>query len=145
MFGNPETTTGGRALKFYASIRMDVRRTETLKQGGEMVGNRTRIKVVKNKIAPPFKEAEFDIMFGKGISKEGDILDLAAGLDIINKSGAWYAYNGDKIGQGRENAKTYLSTHPEVMEEIEAKVRAHYKLDGAAGEEGLAAEQKADE
>lgn len=145
MFGNPETTTGGRALKFYASIRMDVRRTETLKQGGEMVGNRTRIKVVKNKIAPPFKEAEFDIMFGKGISKEGDILDLAAGLDIINKSGAWYAYNGDKIGQGRENAKTYLSTHPEVMEEIEAKVRAHYKLDGAAGEEKLAAEQKADE
>lgn len=145
MFGNPETTTGGRALKFYASIRMDVRRTETLKQGGEMVGNRTRIKVVKNKIAPPFKEAEFDIMFGKGISKEGDILDLAAGLDIINKSGAWYAYNGDKIGQGRENAKTYLSTHPEVMEEIEAKVRAHYKLDGAAGEEELAAEQKADE
>ena len=145
MFGNPETTTGGRALKFFASIRMDVRRTETLKQGGEMVGNRTRIKVVKNKIAPPFKEAEFDIMFGKGISKEGDILDLAAGLDIINKSGAWYAYNGDKIGQGRENAKTYLSTHPEVMEEIEAKVRAHYKLDGAAGEEELAAEQKADE
>ncbi|BFK08641.1 recombinase RecA [Faecalimonas umbilicata] len=145
MFGNPETTTGGRALKFYASIRMDVRRTETLKQGGEMVGNRTRIKVVKNKIAPPFKEAEFDIMFGKGISKEGDILDLAAGLDIINKSGAWYAYNGDKIGQGRENAKTYLSTHPEVMEEIETKVRAHYKLDGAAGEEDLAAEQKADE
>ena len=145
MFGNPETTTGGRALKFYASIRMDVRRTETLKQGGEMVGNRTRIKVVKNKIAPPFKEAEFDIMFGKGILKEGDILDLAAGLDIINKSGAWYAYNGDKIGQGRENAKTYLSTHPEVMEEIETKVRAHYKLDGAAGEEELAAEQKADE
>ena len=145
MFGNPETTTGGRALKFYASIRMDVRRTETLKQGGEMVGNRTRIKVVKNKIAPPFKEAEFDIMFGKGISKEGDILDLAAGLDIINKSGAWYAYNGDKIGQGRENAKTYLSTHPEVMEEIETKVRAHYKLDGAAGEEELAAEQNADE
>ena len=145
MFGNPETTTGGRALKFYASIRMDVRWTETLKQGGEMVGNRTRIKVVKNKIAPPFKEAEFDIMFGKGISKEGDILDLAAGLDIINKSGAWYAYNGDKIGQGRENAKTYLSTHPEVMEEIETKVRAHYKLDGAAGEEELAAEQKADE
>ena len=145
MFGNPETTTGGRALKFYASIRMDVRRTETLKQGGEMVGNRTRINVVKNKIAPPFKEAEFDIMFGKGISKEGDILDLAAGLDIINKSGAWYAYNGDKIGQGRENAKTYLSTHPEVMEEIETKVRAHYKLDGAAGEEELAAEQKADE
>ena len=128
MFGNPETTTGGRALKFYASVRMDVRRIETLKQNGEMVGNRTRIKIVKNKIAPPFKEAEFDIMFGKGISKEGDILDLAASIDVVNKSGAWYAYNGDKIGQGRENAKTYLSTHPEVMEEIEAKVRAHYGL-----------------
>ncbi len=130
MFGNPETTTGGRALKFYASVRMDVRRIETLKQNGEMVGNRTRIKVVKNKIAPPFKEAEFDIMFGKGISKEGDVLDLAASVDIVNKSGAWYAYNGDKIGQGRENAKNYLSTHPEVMEEIESKVRAHYNLDG---------------
>ena len=128
MFGNPETTTGGRALKFYASVRMDVRRIETLKQNGEMVGNRTRIKIVKNKIAPPFKEAEFDIMFGKGISKEGDILDLAASVDIINKSGAWYAYNGDKIGQGRENAKLYLSTHPEVMDEIEAKVRAHFNL-----------------
>ena len=130
MFGNPETTTGGRALKFYASIRMDVRRIETLKQNGEMVGNRTRIKVVKNKIAPPFKEAEFDIMFGKGISKEGDILDLAASVDIVNKSGAWYAYNGDKIGQGRENAKIYLATHPEVMGEIEAKVRAHFNLGG---------------
>ncbi len=128
MFGNPETTTGGRALKFYASVRMDVRRIETLKQNGEMVGNRTRIKIVKNKIAPPFKEAEFDIMFGKGISREGDILDLAASVDIINKSGAWYAYNGDKIGQGRENAKTYLLTHPEVMEEVEAKVRAHFNL-----------------
>lgn len=135
MFGNPETTTGGRALKFYASVRMDVRRIETLKQSGEMVGNRTRIKIVKNKIAPPFKEAEFDIMFGKGISKEGDILDLAAAVDIVNKSGAWYAYNGDKIGQGRENAKTYLSTHPEVMEEIEAKVRAHYNLGVKAEEE----------
>ena len=132
MFGNPETTTGGRALKFYASVRMDVRRIETLKQNGEMVGNRTRIKIVKNKIAPPFKEAEFDIMFGKGISKEGDILDLAASIDVVNKSGAWYAYNGDKIGQGRENAKTYLSTHPEVMEEIEAKVRAHYGLNDTA-------------
>ena len=128
MFGNPETTTGGRALKFYASVRMDVRRVETLKQNGEMVGNRTRIKIVKNKIAPPFKEAEFDIMFGKGISKEGDILDLAASCDIVNKSGAWYAYNGDKIGQGRENAKTFLSTHPEIMQEIEAKVREHYNL-----------------
>ena len=128
MFGNPETTTGGRALKFYASVRMDVRKTETLKQNGEMVGNRTRIKIVKNKIAPPFKEAEFDIMYGKGISKEGDILDLAANVDIINKSGAWYAYNGDKIGQGRENAKMYLAQHPEIMDEIEAKVRAHYNL-----------------
>ncbi len=135
MFGNPETTTGGRALKFYASVRMDVRRIETLKQNGEMVGNRTRIKIVKNKIAPPFKEAEFDIMFGKGISKEGDILDLAASVDIVNKSGAWYAYNGDKIGQGRENAKTYLSTHPEVMDEIEAKVRAHFNLGGKVEEE----------
>jgi len=135
MFGNPETTTGGRALKFYASVRMDVRRIETLKQNGEMVGNRTRIKIVKNKIAPPFKEAEFDIMFGKGISKEGDILDLAASVDIVNKSGAWYAYNGDKIGQGRENAKLYLSAHPEVMEEIEAKVRAHYNLGQDASEE----------
>ena len=115
MFGNPETTTGGRALKFYASVRMDVRRIETLKQNGEMVGNRTRIKIVKNKIAPPFKEAEFDIMFGKGISKEGDILDLATKLDLVNKSGAWYAYNGDKIGQGRENAKIYLGQHPEIM------------------------------
>ena len=131
MFGNPETTTGGRALKFYASVRMDVRKTETLKQNGEMVGNRTRVKIVKNKIAPPFKEAEFDIMFGKGISKEGDILDLAASIDVVSKSGAWYAYNGDKIGQGRENAKMYLSQHPEVLNEIEAKVRAHYELDGS--------------
>ena len=134
MFGNPETTTGGRALKFYSSIRLDIRRTETLKQGGEMVGNHVRVKVVKNKIAPPFKEAEFDIMFGKGISREGDVLDLAAGLDIVNKSGAWYAYEGIKIGQGRENAKGYLREHPEVMDEIEAKVRAHYGLDGSAGQ-----------
>ncbi|WP_461812846.1 recombinase RecA [Faecalimonas sp.] len=128
MFGNPETTTGGRALKFYASVRMDVRRIETLKQSGEMVGNRTRIKIVKNKIAPPFKEAEFDIMFGKGISKEGDILDLATGIDLVSKSGSWYAYNGEKIGQGRENAKTYLHAHPEIMDELEAKVREHYGL-----------------
>lgn len=128
MFGNPETTTGGRALKFYASVRMDVRRIETLKQSGEMVGNRTRIKIVKNKIAPPFKEAEFDIMFGKGVSKSGDILDLAAGIDIVKKSGAWYAYEGEKIGQGRENAKSYLESHPEMMDEIEQKVRAHYHL-----------------
>ncbi len=128
MFGNPETTTGGRALKFYASIRMDVRRIETLKQSGDMVGNRTRVKVVKNKIAPPFKEAEFDIMFGKGISREGDILDLAVELKLVSKSGAWFAYNGDKIGQGRENAKTYLKEHPEVMEELEAKIRSHYNI-----------------
>ena len=135
MFGNPETTTGGRALKFYASVRMDVRRIETLKQNGEMVGNRTRIKIVKNKIAPPFKEAEFDIMFGKGISKEGDILDLATKLDLVNKSGEWYAYNGDKIGQGRENAKIYLGQHPEIMEELEEKIRAHYHLDGSVEKE----------
>ena len=136
MFGNPETTTGGRALKFYASVRMDVRRVETLKQSGEMVGNRVRVKIVKNKIAPPFKEAEFDIMFGKGISREGDILDLAANCGVVNKSGAWYAYNGDKIGQGRENAKTYLAEHPEVMAEVEQKVRAHYQIgDDVATEE----------
>lgn len=128
MFGNPETTTGGRALKFYASVRMDVRRIETLKQSGEMVGNRTRIKIVKNKIAPPFKEAEFDIMFGKGISKEGDVLDLAASVGIVQKSGAWFAYGGDKIGQGRENAKAYLREHPEIMDEIEHKVRVAYGL-----------------
>ncbi|MBU5469543.1 recombinase RecA [Falcatimonas sp. MSJ-15] len=133
MFGNPETTTGGRALKFYSSIRMDVRRIESLKQGGEVIGNRTRVKVVKNKIAPPFKEAEFDIMFGQGISTEGDVLDLASELGIIVKSGAWYAYNDAKIGQGRENAKTYLKEHPEVMEEVEKKVRTHYGLNG--GEE----------
>lgn len=128
MFGNPEVTTGGRALKFYSSIRMDVRRIETLKQGGEMVGNRTRIKVVKNKIAPPFKEAEFDIMFGEGISREGDILDLAANIGVVNKSGAWYAYNDGKIGQGRENAKKYLKENPEISEEIEKKVREFYSL-----------------
>ena len=130
MFGNPETTTGGRALKFYSSIRLDVRRTEALKQGGEVVGNRTRIKVVKNKISPPFKEAEFDIMFGKGISKAGDILDLAANIGVVVKSGAWYAYNESKIGQGRENAKLYLMEHPEIMDEIEGKVREHYHLGG---------------
>ena len=128
MFGNPETTTGGRALKFYSSIRLDVRRIEALKQGGEVIGNRTRVKVVKNKVAPPFKEAEFDIMFGKGISQEGDILDLAANNNIISKSGAWYAYEGNKIGQGRENTKNYLREHPEMMAEVERKVREHYGL-----------------
>ena len=124
LFGNPETTTGGRALKFYSSVRLDVRRIETLKVGGEVVGNRTRVKVVKNKIAPPFKEAEFDIMFGKGISKEGDILDLAVQYDIINKSGAWYSYNGEKIGQGRENTKIYLAEHPDFSSQVESMVRA---------------------
>jgi recombination protein RecA len=129
MFGNPETTTGGRALKFYSSVRMDVRRIESLKQSGEVIGNRTRIRVVKNKIAPPFKEAEFDIMFGKGISYVGDVLDLAAKCDIINKSGAWYNYNGNKIGQGRENSKAYLTAHPEILAEVDRKVREHYGLD----------------
>lgn len=140
MFGNPETTTGGRALKFYSSIRLDVRRIESLKQGGEVVGNRTRIKVVKNKIAPPFKEAEFDIMFGQGISREGDVLDLAANTDVVNKSGAWYAYKGEKIGQGRENAKIYLKEHPEVFDEIEQAVRSQYGL----GEEGKTEKETAD-
>lgn len=148
MFGNPETTTGGRALKFYSSIRLDVRRIEALKQAGEIVGNRTRIKVVKNKIAPPFKEAEFDIMFGQGISKAGDILDLAADLGIINKSGAWYAYKDGKIGQGRENAKQYLKENPDVAAEVEAKVREHYGLvEGNTEEEdkkGAKEEKKAD-
>ncbi len=128
MFGNPETTTGGRALKFYSSIRMDVRRIESLKQGGEVVGNRTRVKVVKNKIAPPFKEAEFDIMFGKGISREGDVLDLASDSGIVVKSGAWYAYNDAKIGQGRENAKQYLLDNPQIFAEIEDRVREKYTL-----------------
>ncbi len=126
MYGNPETTTGGRALKFYASVRLDVRRTEAIKQGGEVVGNRTKVKVVKNKIAPPFKEAEFDIMFGKGISSVGDILDVASSIDLISKTGAWYAYAGEKIGQGRENAKQYLETHKEILDEIDSKVREHF-------------------
>lgn len=143
MFGNPETTTGGRALKFYSSVRLDVRRIESLKQGGEVIGNRVRVKVVKNKIAPPFKEAEFDIMFGKGISTDGDILDLAAKENIIEKSGAWYAYNGAKIGQGRENAKTYLHEHQEVRDEVERKVRAHYGLiEGEEEEKEKAAKEK---
>ncbi len=131
MFGNPETTTGGRALKFYSSVRLDVRRIESLKVSGEVVGSRTRIKVVKNKVAPPFKEAEFDIMFGKGISREGDILDLAANENIIIKSGAWFAYNDAKIGQGRENAKIYLKENPEIMEEVETKVREKFGLPGS--------------
>ena len=149
MFGNPETTTGGRALKFYSSVRMDVRRIESLKQSGEVIGNRTRIRVVKNKIAPPFKEAEFDIMFGKGISYVGDVLDLAAKCDVINKSGAWYNYNGNKIGQGRENSKAYLLAHPEVLAEVDRKVREYYNLDpeGAykAPETGTPAEEESQE
>lgn len=135
MFGNPETTTGGRALKFYSSVRLDVRRIESLKQSGEVVGNRTRVKVVKNKIAPPFKEAEFDIMFGEGISRVGDILDLAAENNIVNKSGAWYAYDGNKIGQGRENAKNYLKENTQICEEIETKVRELFGLIDVVAEE----------
>lgn len=130
MFGSPETTTGGRALKFYASVRLDVRRKEALKQGGEILGNHVCVKVVKNKIAPPFKEAEFDIMFGQGISREGDILDLAVKENIVEKSGAWYAYSGAKIGQGRENAKNYLRENPGICGEIERKVREQYGLQG---------------
>ena len=128
MFGNPETTTGGRALKFYASVRLDVRRTETLKQGGELVGNHVKVKAVKNKVAPPFKQAEFDIMFGTGISREGEILDLASECNVVNKSGAWYSYNGERIGQGRENVKIFLKDHPEICEEIEKQVRIQYHL-----------------
>ena len=128
MFGNPEVTTGGRALKFYASVRMDVRRVEAIKQGGEIIGNHTKVKVVKNKVAPPFKEAEFDIMFGQGISREGDLIDLAVKVDAVQKSGAWYAYKGEKSGQGRENAKTFLREHPEIMAEVEVQVREYYGL-----------------
>ena len=128
MFGNPEVTTGGRALKFYASVRMDVRRVEAIKQGGVIIGNHTKVKVVKNKVAPPFKEAEFDIMFGQGISREGDLIDLAVKVDAVQKSGAWYAYKGEKIGQGRENAKTFLREHPEIMAEVEVQVREYYGL-----------------
>lgn len=128
MFGNPETTPGGRALKFYSSVRLDVRRTETIKQGNDMVGNRTKIKVVKNKVAPPFKTCEVDIMYGEGISREGSILDIGAELDIVNKSGAWYSFNGERVGQGRENAKNFLKENPDITAEIEARIREHYKL-----------------
>ena len=149
MFGNPETTTGGRALKFYASVRLDVRRVEALKQGGVVVGNHTRVKVVKNKVAPPFREAEFDILFGKGISREGDILDLAVKQDIIQKSGAWYAYNNEKIGQGRENAKLYLTEHPDFMLMVENKVRAANGFpvlnDPEAGKDGRIPEAASEE
>ena len=143
MFGNPETTTGGRALKFYASVRMDVRRVEAIKQNGEIVGNHTRVKVVKNKVAPPFREAEFDIMFGQGISREGDVLDLGVKVGAVAKSGSWYSYEGEKIGQGRENAKIFLKEHPDIMKDVENKVRTYYGLPtdvlaDAPGEDGPA-------
>lgn len=141
MFGNPETTTGGNALKFYASVRMDVRRIDKIQQAGQIVGNRTRVKVVKNKVAPPFKQAEFDIMFGKGISTVGDILDLAASIDVINKSGAWFAYNGEKIGQGRENAKQYLEEHRDICDEVEKKVRQFYGLEAPEENDDKAAKK----
>lgn len=134
IYGNPQVTTGGNALKYYASVRMEIRRVEQLKQGGEFIGNRTRAKIVKNKVAPPFKEAEFDIMFGEGISYEGDLLDIAADLNIISKSGAWYAYEGNKIGQGRENAKIFLKDNPDICAAVDQKVRAHYNLEGSPSE-----------
>ena len=142
IYGNPQVTTGGNALKYYSSVRMDVRRVEQLKAGGEFVGNRTKVKIVKNKVAPPFKEAEFDIMFGEGISFEGDVLDIAADLDIINKSGAWYAYDGNKIGQGRENAKQFLKDNPDVCAKIDAAIRAHYNLAGTPSELDLKSSAK---
>ncbi|WP_102028287.1 recombinase RecA [Salirhabdus sp. Marseille-P4669] len=142
MFGNPETTPGGRALKFYSSVRLEVRRAETLKQGNDMVGNRTRIKVVKNKVAPPFKQAEVDIMYGEGISKEGELLDIGADLDIVQKSGAWYSYNDEKLGQGRENSKIFLRENPEVMEVIQNEVRKHYDFEGTKDSEGKASEEQ---
>ncbi len=144
MFGNPETTPGGRALKFYASVRMDIRKIETMKQDGEVVGNRAKVKVVKNKVAPPFREAEFDIVYGKGISKVGNILDLGVNLDIVNKSGAWFSYNGERIGQGRENAKKYLEDHPEIAKEIEKKVRDNFSeaFEKSLGEEEIDEEQE---
>ena len=141
-YGNPQVTTGGNALKYYASVRMEVRKVEQLKTGGDSVGNRTRAKIVKNKVAPPFKEAEFDIMFGEGISYEGDLLDLACDIDVINKSGAWYAYNGEKIGQGRENAKLYLKDHPEICAEVDRKVREHYNIGGSPSELDIKADKK---
>lgn len=126
MFGNPETTPGGRALKFYSSVRLDIRKAENIKQDGEVVGSRVKVKVIKNKVAPPFREAEFDTVYGKGISKEGNILDLAVNLDIIEKSGAWFSYNGQKIGQGRENAKAFLAENPDIMQETEKKIRENF-------------------
>ena len=144
MFGNPETTAGGRALKYHASVRLDIRKIENLKQDGEVVGNRARVKVVKNKVAPPFREAEFDIVYGKGISKSGNILDLAVNLDIIEKSGSWFSYNGDRIGQGRENVKKYLEENPKMMEEVEKKVRDNFNqaFEKSLGDEEVDEEQE---
>ncbi len=137
MFGNPETTTGGRALKFYASVRMDIRKIENIKQDGDVIGNRVRVKVIKNKVAPPFREAEFDVLYGKGISKEGNILDMAVNLDIVEKSGSWFSYNGERIGQGRENAKRYLMEHKDILEEVDKKVRENFEkaFEQSLGEE----------
>ena len=143
MFGNPETTTGGRALKFYASVRMDIRKIENIKQDGEVMGNRVRVKVIKNKVAPPFREAEFDVVYGKGISKEGNILDMAVNLDIIEKSGSWFSYNGERIGQGRENVKRYLAENPKMLEEVDKKVRENFAkaFEQSLGEEVLDEEE----
>ena len=137
MFGNPETTTGGRALKFYASVRMDIRKIENIKQDGDVIGNRVRVKVINNKVAPPFREAEFDVLYGKGISKEGNILDMAVNLDIVEKSGSWFSYNGERIGQGRENAKRYLMEHKDILEEVDKKVRENFEkaFEQSLGEE----------
>ena len=142
MFGNPETTTGGRALKYYSSVRLDIRKIENIKQDGEVVGNRAKVKVVKNKVAPPFREAEFDIVYGKGISKEGNILDIGVNLDIVEKSGSWFSYNGERIGQGRENVKKYMKEHPEMMAEIEEKIRAKFS---EAFEKSLGDEEEEEE
>jgi recombination protein RecA len=138
MFGNPETTTGGNALKFYASVRLDIRRTGAVKQGEEVVGNRTKVKVVKNKVAPPFKEAEFDILYGSGVSKEGELVDIGSDQGIIEKSGAWYSFGGERIGQGRENAKEYLKEHPDTLHEIEVKVREKFGIGTHSVAEGEA-------
>ena len=141
-YGSPETTTGGNALKYYSSVRIDIRRIEQIKNGGEIIGNRTRAKIVKNKIAPPFKTAEFDIMFGEGISFEGDVVDLAVEAGVINKSGAWYSYDGNKIGQGRENAKIYLQENPEICKKIDQMIREHFNLKGTASESDIRSEKK---